>query len=193
MQVSYPNCCSDNTVNTITSSNAWLSSTVFDKAIIWDEKCVCSICFFSYLHYLVYVSDPLYSTQLMFHILPLSMKQNSIKSNKYFLYFQIGTNMPKYLEEIKNTQPYVLVLGSLMHPLHFFLIVERKAVEQTSLLKAIDACFKAFYVINVDYPWQCRSTWEYFQKALFCLEDAGGLKTKTTPAVIAMRTALKQN
>ncbi|XP_033100816.1 uncharacterized protein LOC117104223, partial [Anneissia japonica] len=40
----------------------------------------------------------------------------------------IGTNMPKYLEEVKNSQPYVLVIGSLLDPSQFFVIVERKAL-----------------------------------------------------------------
>lgn len=97
--------------------------------------------------------------------------------------------MPKYLEEVTNTQPYILVLGSLLEPSQFFVIVERKALQQASLLKAVDACFKAFYVINVNYPWQSKSTWEFFQKVIFGLEDAGGV-SKKTPAVIAMRTAL---
>ena len=100
--------------------------------------------------------------------------------------------MPKYLEEIKNTQPYVLVLGSLMHPLQFFLIMESKAVEQTSLLKAIDACFKAFYVLNVDYPWQhlgilSKSVvlfrgcwWSENEDNTSCYSDAHSVKTELT-------------
>ena len=98
--------------------------------------------------------------------------------------------MPKYLDDIRNTQPYVLVLGSLAEPAQFFTIVERKALEQMSLLKAIDACFKTVYVLNIDYPWQCKTTWEFFQKVVFCLEDEGG-HNKTSSAVIAMRTALR--
>lgn len=99
--------------------------------------------------------------------------------------------MPKYLEEVTNTQPYVLILGTLVEPLQCFVIVERKALEQTCLLKAIDVCFKMFYILDITYPWQCHTTWEYFQKVVFGLEDAGGRK-KTSPSVIAMRTALKE-
>lgn len=107
----------------------------------------------------------------------------------FVFFFQIGTNIPKYLEEVTNNQPYILVLGSLLGPLQKFVIVERKALEQPSLLKAIDVCFKLFYILDVQYPWQCATSWEFFQKVIFGLEDAKG--RKTSPAVIAMRTALK--
>lgn len=101
----------------------------------------------------------------------------------------IGTNIPKYLEEVTNHQPYILLLGSLLEPLQMFVIVERKALEQPSLLKAVDVCFKLFYVLDLKYPWQCATSWEFFQKVIFGLEDDKG--DKTSPAVIAMRTALK--
>ena len=98
--------------------------------------------------------------------------------------------MPKYLEEVSNKQPFVLILGSLMEPLQCFVIVERKALQQMSLLKALDVCFKLFYVLDINYPWQCATTWEYLQKVVFGLEDHNS-HSKTSPAVIAMRTALK--
>lgn len=99
--------------------------------------------------------------------------------------------MPKYLEEVTNGQPFVLILGSLMEPSQCFVIVERKALIQGSLLKAVDVCFKVFYILDISYPWQCSTTWEFFQKVVFGLDDAGG-NSKTSPAVIAMRTTLKK-
>ncbi|KAJ8047463.1 hypothetical protein HOLleu_06467 [Holothuria leucospilota] len=57
---------------------------------------------------------------------------------------QIVTNIPKYLDEVTNRQPYILVLGEALDPSQVFVIVERKALEQASLLKAVDVCFKLF-------------------------------------------------
>ena len=68
--------------------------------------------------------------------------------------------------------------------------MERQALQQTSLLKAVNVCFKLFYILDINYPWQCSTTWEFFRKVVFGLEDAGG-HNKTSPAV-AMRTALKK-
>ena len=105
-----------------------------------------------------------------------------------WFFFQIVTNVPKYLEEVKNCQPFILVLGELIEPAQVFVIVERKALPQTSLLKAVDVCFKLFYVLNVDYPWEAATTWEFHQKVVFGLGGKEG--GKTSPAVIAMRTGL---
>ena len=82
--------------------------------------------------------------------------------------------MPKYLDDVTNKQPYTLILGSLMEPLQCFVIVERQVLQQISLLKAVDVCFKLFYDLDINYPWQCSTTWEFFQKVVFGLEDAGG-------------------
>ncbi|XP_033104574.1 uncharacterized protein LOC117107122 [Anneissia japonica] len=102
----------------------------------------------------------------------------------------VGTNLPKYLEEVSNTQPYVLILGGFADPLQCFTIVERRAIPQVSFLKAIDVCFKLFYILNLNYPWQSYTTWEFIQKVIYGLEDTGN-HNKTSPAVIAM-TALKK-
>ena len=63
--------------------------------------------------------------------------------------------------------------------------MERQALQQTSLLKAVNVCFKLFYILDINYPQ------EFFEKVVFGLEVAGG-HNKTSSAVIAMRTALKK-
>ncbi|KAJ8034408.1 hypothetical protein HOLleu_21232 [Holothuria leucospilota] len=56
----------------------------------------------------------------------------------------IGTNIPKYLEEVFLTQPYVLILGDRPMPSQAVTIFERKALERQSLMSAVDVCFKLF-------------------------------------------------
>ena len=43
------------------------------------------------------------------------------------------------------------------------MIVEGEAMEQPSLRKAFDVCFKLFYVLDVHYPWQCAATSEFIK------------------------------
>ena len=71
-----------------------------------------------------------------------------------------------------------------------FTVVERKALNHLSILKCIDVCFKLFYVLDLSYPWQCTTAWEFIQKGIFGLDDVAGC-VKTSPAVISMRTALR--
>lgn len=95
-----------------------------------------------------------------------------------------------YLEKARRS-PYMLVLGSRELPQQCFVIVEGKAMEQSNLVKAIDVCicFKLYYVLDIHYPWQCATTWEFIQKFFYGIDD--GDKKQTSPAVISLRAALK--
>jgi hypothetical protein len=106
----------------------------------------------------------------------------------YHYFFQIGTNIPKYLEEARRS-PFVLILGNRDAPCQCFVIVEGKAIEQSNLVKALDVCFKLFYVLDIHYPWQSAHAWEFVQKCFYGLDDDE--KKQTSPAVISLRAALK--
>lgn len=96
--------------------------------------------------------------------------------------------MPKYLEEAPRC-PFVLAIGNRCNPSQVFAIVEGQGLELPNLTKAVDVCFKLFYILDINYPWQCFSSWEFIQKVLYGIEDKD--KGKTSPAVVAMRAALK--
>lgn len=54
---------------------------------------------------------------------------------------QVGTNFVEYLDEAKASQPYpyVLLLGNdIQHSSQAFVIVTREALEQKTLLQAVD-------------------------------------------------------
>lgn len=113
---------------------------------------------------------------------------NCIMSSK-FKYFlpslsiQVGTNLPQFLSKLEDDkerkQPFVLLLGEPLSPSQQFLIVERLAIPQSSVIGAVDACFKSFYVLNIEYPKACKSVWEFFQFG--CYKMPGN--TRSVPAV----------
>lgn len=105
-----------------------------------------------------------------------------------FSYHQIGTNIPAYLENVKNKQPFVLVLGARVKPEQVFVIIEREAIPQDSLLKAVDLCFKCFYVYDIDYPWQTCNSWQFLQSAIFGIE---GIAKATSSSVMSLKAFLK--
>ena len=99
--------------------------------------------------------------------------------------------MPKYLEETSTRpEPFILLTGDRRAPHPIFVIIQGKSLEQVSLIKAVDVTFKLFYILDIHYPWQSATTWEFFQKVVYGL-DARASKQHTSPAVIAMRTALR--
>ncbi|KAJ8049974.1 hypothetical protein HOLleu_02962 [Holothuria leucospilota] len=107
---------------------------------------------------------------------------------------QVGTNLPHYLEtcqaERQKTQPYILVLGDRLKPSQTFVVPDGVALEAGTLLKACDICFKAAYILDVHYPKQCQTTWEFIQKYFFQLGDGKG-KSITSPGVRTLRTFLE--
>lgn len=120
----------------------------------------------------------------------ITVETKSTNTHTYILtlfFLKIGTNIPKYLDDCP-CDPHILVLGSLLEPQQVFVIVEGQGLERPNLIKAVDACFKLFYVLDINYPWQSSVTWEFIQKVIYCLDSKA--KQKTSPAVIAMRTAL---
>ena len=58
--------------------------------------------------------------------------------------------------------PYVPALGNDDHlSSQAFVIVCGHAMENDTLLQAIDVCFKAFYVLDIKYPKQCENVWRF--------------------------------
>lgn len=114
----------------------------------------------------------------------------------YFVYFwQVGTNLPAYLDQrhdgVQAIQPSVLVLGTRQEPSQSFVIVDGLAIEASSLLKAVDICFKAFYVLDVCYPKECHTTWEFFQNFFFKMGEGKG-KSVTSSGVRSLRTFIEK-
>lgn len=114
-----------------------------------------------------------------------------------FLSFQSSTNLPGYLKELvadrARPQPFVLLLGERSSPStgRAYVIVEGRAILSESLLKAVDSCFKVFYVLGLHYPKQCATTWEFIQKVVYEIGDQEGKsKMGTSPCVRNLRAFL---
>ncbi|XP_071819415.1 uncharacterized protein [Apostichopus japonicus] len=99
---------------------------------------------------------------------------------------KIGTNIPHYLEGVKQKQPFVLAIGSSrVSPEQTYIIIEREAIPQESLLNAIDLCFKCFHVFDMNYQWQSYNTWQFLQTVVY------NLPGKMSSSVVSLKTYLK--
>ncbi|XP_071843612.1 uncharacterized protein [Apostichopus japonicus] len=103
---------------------------------------------------------------------------------------EIGTNIPTFLEGNKQTQPFILALGERKSPEQLFVVVEGQTVSCSSLLHAVDVCFKLFYLLDVHYPWQCSNTWDFVQKFIYGIGDGKG-KGRSASAVTLLCNYLK--
>ncbi|XDV26034.1 hypothetical protein PO909_029838 [Leuciscus waleckii] len=77
-----------------------------------------------------------------------------------------GTNMVLYLERQREAKPFPFVLELGMAG-QFFVVVNGQALEQLTLPKAVDVCFKAFYCLDIHYPKQCAPVWEFLQQVVY--------------------------
>ncbi|XP_071851469.1 uncharacterized protein [Apostichopus japonicus] len=99
---------------------------------------------------------------------------------------KIGTNIPHYLEGVKQKQAFVLAIGSSrVSPEQTYIIIEREAIPQESLLNAIDLCFKCFHVFDMNYQWQSYNTWQFLQTVVY------NLPGKMSSSVVSLKTYLK--
>ena len=72
--------------------------------------------------------------------------------------------------ESTKTHPFVMAMGNAQQISQSFVIINGQALEQSTLLAAVDVCFKAFYIFDMNYPKQCASTWEFLQNVMFQME-----------------------
>ena len=100
--------------------------------------------------------------------------------------------MPTYLDGTRQRQPYILILGRRMEPAQSFVIIDGLAIEAASVIKAVDICFKAFYILDVQYPKECKTTWEFVQKFFFKIDEGKGTGS-TSPGVWSLRAYLESN
>lgn len=107
----------------------------------------------------------------------------------------VGTNIPQFIDEIvenrNRKQPFVLILGDRKQPCQSFVIVEGTALPAADIMEAVDICFKSFYVLDISYPSQCSSSWEFIQQYVFKLAEGKG-KGLTSPSVRSLRAYLNR-
>lgn len=104
--------------------------------------------------------------------------------------FQEMISLPTYLGEIraeKRPQPFILALyrENVLCPTQTFVIAERRAVEVSSLLEAVDICYKLVYILDVDYQVLCKGVWQFIEHIY---EQPRSTKGILTPSIRAFRT-----
>jgi len=67
-----------------------------------------------------------------------------------------------------TVQPYIIVVGETLENIKtFFVCVDSILYEVPSTLKALDICFKAFHVLDAEYPSASEHIWQLIQVGLY--------------------------
>ncbi|KAF4527081.1 hypothetical protein B566_EDAN015716 [Ephemera danica] len=65
-------------------------------------------------------------------------------------------------------QPYVLIVGpTLSNIISRYVIIENQCYRVESIVKAVDIAFKAAFVFNAKYQYECAHVWQFIQYKIF--------------------------
>lgn len=73
----------------------------------------------------------------------------------------------KALRTGERLQPYMIFVETDSEVTYFYDIINKFFYKVESALKAIDICFKSFFVFNIQYPTQCEQIWFFIQTYFF--------------------------
>lgn len=104
----------------------------------------------------------------------------------YLLYLQSDAQPG---EEIKKTgifSPYILFVGDdELHPVQYFIVSETEVIsETTSFIKALVYLISWYYIMDIQYPQQCKNTYAFIEAMLLKLPNAS--TTLTASAIQAI-------
>lgn len=74
--------------------------------------------------------------------------------------------------------PYMTIIGSLLDPKEVLCDFENITYKFNSLTKAIDVCFKAYQLFNLEYSPAARVMWQFINQYFYKIKDSN-----TYPAV----------
>ncbi|KAJ8047919.1 hypothetical protein HOLleu_00038 [Holothuria leucospilota] len=66
-------------------------------------------------------------------------------------------------------------------------IIQRHAIPTCSMMAAVDTCYKAYFVLDVQFQSLCHGVWDFIQNIVY---EQPGLKCNTTPSFRAFRAYL---
>lgn len=69
--------------------------------------------------------------------------------------------------------PFISLIGSLNDPKLYMVDFDDMTFKFFDFGRALDVCFKAYYVFNIAYPEPCEPMWDFINKQFFGLPCAG--------------------
>lgn len=88
---------------------------------------------------------------------------------------------------INGPQPYIIICGPLESIHSSYVVVDNNIFKCASPTRAVDLCYKIFFVFNIDYSTACVHIWSFFQKYVY--EMTGFSKTIYGSTAITKLTA----
>lgn len=121
--------------------------------------------------------------------------------SKSLSYFQIPGDVKKLMRERSaklgamglTLQPSIVVVGeSLCAITAIYVCINDVMFLLPDIVKALDVCFKAFFVLNAQYPKESEQIWFVIQAAFYGIQTSHDKKTSSLVSVNAFLADLKR-
>lgn len=90
--------------------------------------------------------------------------------------------------KLSDLQPYVVVCGSLTHTESTFVVLKKNVKYKVeSTIKAVDLCFKIFFVLRLKYSLGCQYAWAFFHENIHDVK--GSKRISASQAVSELNSA----
>lgn len=70
-----------------------------------------------------------------------------------------------------SVAPYISLIGSVLEPQYFMVDFENITYKLFKFSKALDICFKSYFVFNIVHPEACDSMWSFVNKQFYGMEN----------------------
>lgn len=94
------------------------------------------------------------------------------------------------VKEESCVAPYISLIGTIFEPKYFLVDFENITYKIFDFARALDVCFKAYYVFNIAYPDKCADMWDFINQQFFKMQDKSN-KSKTKPPTFTLLADIK--
>lgn len=89
-----------------------------------------------------------------------------------------------------SVAPYISLIGSLENPSAYMGDFENITYKFFDFARALDVCFKSYYVFNLAHPEACEAIWDFLNRQFYGLP---GGDNRTKPATYTLLNNIKGN
>lgn len=77
-----------------------------------------------------------------------------------------------------SQQPFVVAIGSGTSFSEIFVVVDRTHYQCSSLVLALDLCFKAIWALSAKYQPDCEAIWKFLEHFVYKINDSNRISNK---------------
>lgn len=132
------------------------------------------------------------------------MVKISIESTRqtFIVHLTSGSQITSYIskmtdrcaKEKRSIQPLIIAVGGSIYLIEtYFVYYFGTFYKCSSFLKALDTCFKLFFILHLSFPIECELIWVFIQKHFFKINLKSDVKNSKLLTVLADLKKLDKN